>query len=172
MGERMPIGEQVAYFNSHTPRILAGLTAKRIEGEFPRGGHGEPIGVAYEVVPSGKGVEVLATRYTGPDGPFPGDPIHIRQLEDSEPKPLFVSWQDGYDGEFGHLKAPDKPEPVQPYVQFLDGAALIVVFHYPDDLFDMPGDTKLKAENLFTWITFIGRNSRGDLTPLFDFECA
>jgi hypothetical protein len=171
----MTLEEQTAYLKSHTPRILAGMKVKQVEGKFDTGGHSESINVAYEIIPNGKGVEVLAARFENDGKVYPTDPVYLRPLEEAEPRLFFATWEHGWDGEFKNLGGPpDTPPSIHPYVQLADGAALIVVFHYPDDLFndDAAAAIRPKQENLFTWISFIARNSKGDLTHLFDFECA
>src|SRR5690349_4507879 len=92
----MTLDQQAAYLKAHTPRILDGLKVKLVEGAAA-GGHNEPLSVAYEVIPDGRGIEVLAARFESDGKVYANDPVYLRPLESAEPRLLFATWEHGWD---------------------------------------------------------------------------
>jgi hypothetical protein len=170
----VPLDEQRAFYASHRPRALDGLSARPIElpdHEFD--GHGEPVNAIFELQCRCGSRQFIAFGYFKEGEPV-RPPLTIECADCDLEHVLFDDTEHGYDAEMGNNREPVDHEGAPDELwwdEFGPPYALIVRFEFPSEHL---GDDRYagKEPNLFSWITVLARDDTGKLMTLLDYECA
>jgi hypothetical protein len=170
----VPLAEQPAFYNSHPPRVLEGLTCTPFEPplDFEFDGHGEPVNAVFALAcPCGNRRFTVVAHF---DDDEIRSPITIECSACERDQVIFWSGKHGYDAEVS-------PGEVQEVDEWPEGLVaedieapheVIVRFEYPSDHLGDP-EWKGREPELFSWITIAARDPEtGKLGFLFDEECA
>ena len=113
-----------------------------------------------------------------PDGPLFLSPMAVRCTSCGKTTPLLDTDVHGYDAELGHGSSTRRAEGLPGRFRcggcLGDRSSLFMRFEYTQDLFDGSlDDVAVAKEDLFTWVTAVGRcSSCHELNTIADFECA
>jgi len=171
----VPLAEQPAFYNSHPPRVLDGLTCTPIAppAGFTFDGHGEPVNAVFTLAcPCGSKLFTVGAWFKNDEVRAP---ISIECSECEREQDIFVSGKHGFDGELNPIEVPaaDDEFPDDLVAQEIGlSHEVIVRFEYPSDQL---GDPRWKGreQDLFSWITVVARDPETEaLAFLFDAECA
>jgi ribosomal protein L37E len=194
----MDANEQIAYYQRHPPRCLAGFKAIPCElrGVF-FDGHASPPIEATETIIEGGGhvnpVFLLACacgydqhRVTGYNWRNPDyhnelvflSPLTISCGHCGKSTELIDTDRHRYDAEIGAIVATARAEGTKgDYICNRCGPNLLqlcIRFEYPDDLFDSDDEGfRGREQDLFSWVTLIGKcHGCSRLLSVAEFECA
>ena len=173
---RVPIAEQPAFYNSHPPRALEGLTCTPIEPpappDFTFDGHGELVNAVF-VLGCPCGSKLFTVVCTFDDGEV-RSPISVECSACDRDQDIFCTGKHGYDAEV----IPETPQEAGECPETLAAKEIpaphevLVRFEYPSDVLGDP-EWQGREQDLFSWITIVARDPKtGELAFLFDEECA
>jgi hypothetical protein len=162
----VPLDEQLGFYRSHPPRALASLVCTPVDVDWRFDGHGEPVNSVFGLACGcgGKQFWVLAPLN---EGDVPYSPVVLECDGCDSQYIVFDGSKHGWDGELGSHSANDDHVPVD----LAEPSEVIVRFEYPSDVL---GDDEWKGreQDLFSWITLLVRNDKGQLGMVFEQECA
>ena len=171
----VPLDEQPRYYAAHPPHALDGLNCTAIDlPGFRFDGHGEPINMVFELACSCGGIlfTVLAHVQNGELIP----PIELECSGCDSTYVVFDPRRQGYDGALGfgeQYEVDDRVEALS--VDDVDAPHRVIArFEFPSDVLgaqETDADNCV-AEDLFSWITILGRDPHGVPVIVFDYECA
>jgi hypothetical protein len=166
---RVPLDEQPAYYRAHPPKAIAAFRSAPIDGlDFQFDGHGEPINSIFTLACSCGGTRFYALAHVEDDEWIP--PIELECTSCESSQVAFDLRTDGYTAATGDAPSYEPSVDVEELAP--DELEIIVRFEHPSDVLGDP-DFEAPAEELFSWISIVGRDpDSGALALLFDYECA
>jgi hypothetical protein len=171
----VPLAEQRAFYDSHPPRALAGLTCAPIEppAGFKFDGHGEPVNAVFTLAcPCGNKLFMVSAWFKDDEVRAP---ISVECSECDRDQEIFMSGRHGFDGELNPFesRAEDDEFPDDLVPQDVEAPHEVIIrFEYPSDHLGDP-QWKGREQDLFSWITIVARDAEtGELSFLYDEECA
>jgi hypothetical protein len=164
----VPLAAQRVYYAAHPPSTIGTLRVTPATVDHIFDGHGEPVSLVYAVAcPCGTDAFTVLV-HEGSEAP-----AILECAACGDQYEIFDPTEHGYDGALGNNAGIELPEP-----ETIDAAPssfeapyqVLVRFEFASD--QLGGeDLGVPAEDLFTWITIVGKS--GDkLETLFDAECA
>jgi hypothetical protein len=172
----VPLEEQPAFYGSHPPRMLDGLTCAPIEPprppEFTFDGHGERVNAVFVLAcPCGSRLFTVVCYFD--DGEI-SSPIQVECAACDRDQTIFWTGKHGYDAEV----SPETPQEEGEFPETLACEEIpaphevLVRLEYPSEQLGDP-EWKGREQDLFSWITIVARDPKtGELGFLFDEECA
>jgi hypothetical protein len=169
------------YYQSHPPRCVRGFSATPME--FPQtkfDGHGEDLNPAFALACHCGSTQhrVAGYKVSTPEGSIFLSPLALECQACGKHSALLDTDEYGYDAELGHgsstLRMEGELRHFQCQACSSDRLSVFMRFEYPPDLFDGSfDDTGREKEDLFSWVTCIGRCAHcSELWIVADFECA
>lgn len=172
----LSVAKRIAHFTSRPPVSLAGVRcrAARLPG-YPFDGSRESVYVLFAIACPCEGIEFFVLAHDGKDGLE--SPLKLTCTECGASSVVFDARRHGHDGALGlHAKkaAPRGPL-VHVYGRGVQGPyAVFIRLEYPTNIpgDGAPFDWKGRESELFSRITFVGRDGETDtLATLFDHAC-
>jgi hypothetical protein len=179
--DTMDAAQKMEYLESHPPRVASGFEVMTVSfPDFQFDGHGEELNPAFWIkCKCGSELHrINGFKFGVEDGYIFLSPLELECTKCAAHSPLLDTDLHGYDAELGHGSSTRRAEGEATHFRCASCSGsdfnTFVRFEYPDDLFDGGFDDTGKAiEDLFTWVTCVGRcGSCQGLWVVADFECA